>query len=288
MQNIFLTTKIYCIMKRYLIIIGIFMLFLPQIQADRGDSVTYAIPRLRLGVEVGVNLLFEGGINKPPQIRESRSYYSDGDGDFHCGFVFPSQNFTIFNFGIKPEYMLNKRFMVSAGARFSFNKAVLNSDRDYFLWKISETETNTNYVKIKSITQKNYYVGVPLEIRFFPSGRDYPVRQYFIVGTALNFLAASNSEVAFQNIAMEKYASEVLSQIKEPNLFYGLFYVGAGLKIGKMDKPFGNIEAHFPIATYGNTESDAFTKMIGYAGFGFRATLYVPLLKEHQLIYITN
>ena len=275
-------------MRKYLIVLGVFMLFVPQIQADEGDTITFAIPRLRVGVEAGVNLLFEGGINKPSQIRESRSYYSDDDYDFHCGFVLPYQNFTIFYFGIKPEYMISKRFMVSVGARFSFNKAVLNSDRDYFLWKISETETNTNYVKINSINQKNYYVGVPLEMRYFVSGKDYVVRPYFVVGTALNFLVASNSNVEFQSPTMEKYASEVLSQINEPNFFYGLFYIGAGLKIGKMNYPFGNIEAHFPIATYGNTNSDTFVKMIGYRGLGFRMTLYIPLLKEHQLIYITD
>ena len=84
---------------------------------------------------------------------------------------------------------------------------------------------------------------------------------------------------------MEKYSSEVVSQINEPNLFYGLFYVGTGFKLGKMDKPFGNIEVHFPIATYGNTKSNAFSVIEGVAGIAFRATLYIPIVKEHQLIY---
>ncbi|MCL2131252.1 MAG: hypothetical protein FWH36_02165 [Lentimicrobiaceae bacterium] len=253
-------------------------------KAQAQEEQTTMFPRLRLGIEAGLNLLFEGEINKPPQIRESQSYYLDEDYDFHCGFILPYQDFSVFYFGIKPEYSLNKRFTVSAGLRFSFYKAVLGSDRNYFLWRISEDDINTNYVKIKNITQKNYYVGVPLEIKFFPSGNDYPVRQYFILGTALNFLAASNSEAAFQNPAMEKYASEVLQQIKKPNIFYGLFYMGAGLKIGRMSNPFGVIEAHFPVTTYGNDKSDAFIKTAG-VGFGLRATLFIPILKEHQLTY---
>ena len=273
-------------MGKRAVIFGIFMLFISHIQADSGDTITITTPRLRVGVEAGVNLLFDAKINKPPQIRENQSYYYDTyDKDYYGGFVSNTQSPSLFYLGLKAEYSLSKRFAVSTGIRFSYKKAELNSDRDYFLWRISENKTSTNYVKIKSITQKNYYLGVPMEIRFFPNEKDYVVRHYFILGTALNFLLASTNEVAFVNPAMEKHSAEIASQINEPNFFYGLFYVGIGLKFGKMNYPFGNLEVHFPIATYGNTKSDAFLKMIGYGGAAFRTTLYIPIVKEHQLIY---
>jgi hypothetical protein len=290
-EKVFYLLNSRIIMKKRIIIFGFFILFISQIQAHRGDTITTTTPRWRVGIEAGVNLLFDAKINKPPQIRENQSYnYSDRydttyDNDYYGGFVSNYQSPCIFYAGIKAEYTLSRRFAVSTGARFSYKKATLNSDKDYFLWRINENQTSTNYVRIKSITQRNYYLGVPLEIRFFPAEKDYTVRQYFILGTALNFLVASTNEVVFANPAMEKHSSEVLSQIKEPNLFYGLFYIGIGLKIGKMNHPFGNIEFHFPIATYGNTKSDAFSIIEGTAGIAFRTTLYIPIAKEHQLIY---
>ena len=272
-------------MKKYIVIFGIFMLFISQIQAHSGDTITILTPRLRVGVEAGVNLLFDAKVNKPPQIRENQSYYLDDDDHYYGGFVSNYQNPGLFYLGLKAEYTLSKRFAASAGMRFSYKKTTLDSDKDYFLWRVSENQASTNYVKIKSITQRNYYVGVPMEIRVFPHEKDYFVRHYFILGTALNFLAASQKDVEFVNPAMEKYSSEVVSQIKEPNLFYGLFYAGIGLKIGKMNNPFGNIEVHMPLVTYGNTKSDSFSKIEGSLGVAFRTTLYIPIVKEHQLIY---
>jgi hypothetical protein len=271
------------------------MLFVSQIQAqeeqeekrDEQKQITITIPRLRLGIEAGVNLLF-GEVKKPEQIRESQSYYSDGDYDFHCGFVPQNHNFSFFYFGLKPEYMLSKRFTASVGVRFSFYTVTLHSDKDYFLWKISETETNTNYIKIKTISQRNYYLGVPLEIKYFPREKDYAVRQYFIVGTSLNFLVTSINKVVFPNPAMEKYSSEIMSQIGDPRFFQGIFYAGAGLKLGKMNNPFGYIEAHFPVVMYGNNKSKSLATTQTAPGFEFQATLQIPFFKEHQLTYTVN
>jgi len=256
-------------------------LFISQVQAQEQQTLT--MPRLRIGIEAGVDLLF-GTMNKPPQIRENKSYYSDGDYDFHCGFVRPGYEQSLFYFGVKPEYSLNKRVVVTSGLRFFAYKTSIESDRDYFLWKISEDAISTNYVKIENISQRNYCVGIPMEIRFFPNEKDYMVRHYFVLGTALNFVVFSNKDVAFSNPLMEKYSSDVLSQIGKSNSFHGLVYAGIGLKIGKMGHPFGRIEIHFPSLSFGNRNSETFVK-INPLGFGFQTTLLIPIVKKHQLTY---
>ena len=270
-----------------IIILSFILLFVSQIQAHDGETITLTTPRLRVGIEAGAAVLF-GNINKPEMIRENRSYYhdpEDRDYDYNCGFVSEQQSYGLFYVGLKPEYVLSKRFAVAVGVRFSFYKAVLSSDKEAFLWRISEDERNTNYVKIKNISQKNYLVGVPLEIRFFPNEKDYFVRHYFIWGTTLNFLVTSTTEVEFQNGRMEKYSSDVTDQIGKPNNFLGLFYGGVGLKIGKTNYPFGNIEIHFPVIAYGNNQSKSFAKIENEFGLGIRATLQLPIFAKHQLTY---
>jgi hypothetical protein len=269
-------------MKPKLIISFLFILLLTQIQAQ--EETTLSLPRLHLGIEAGINGLF-GNINKPIQIRENQSYYQDLDYDFFGGYVSPNDAFTSFSFGIKPEYLLSKRFTVALGLRFSFYKATLGSNQDFFLWKLSETETNSNWVKIKNISQQNYYIGIPLEFRLFPREKDYAVRQYFILGTSFNFLVASENKVAFQNAAMKKYSSDVLNHIENPNRFLGYLYAGIGLKFGKMKYPFGDIEFHFPVIIYGNGKTKTFVQMIGSLGLGFQTTLHIPIYKKHQLTY---
>ena len=269
-------------MKKIVFIsVAIFLIATTATKAQEQRTLT--MPRLRLGVEAGIDVLF-GTMNKPAQIRESRAYYSDGDHDFQCGFVSSEYEQNVFYFGVKPEYSLNKRFVFTSGLRFFTYKTAIKSDRDYFLWKISEDAINTNYVKIESISQRNYCIGIPLEIRFFPNKKDYFVRYYFVLGTTLNFVVSSNKDVVFPNPLMEKYSSDVLSQIEKPNSFYGLAYAGVGLKIGKMEHPFGRVELHMPSLWYGNKNSKNFVNIDPF-GFGLQMTVLIPVAKKYQLTY---
>jgi hypothetical protein len=180
---------------------------------------------------------------------------------------------------------LNSRIAVAAGLRFSFNQITLDSDKDYFLWKIRDDGISTDYVKINDISQKNYFIGTTIEVKLFTNPHDYFGRHYFIMGTVFNFLAASTSDVSFQNAGMKKYSSDVSAQIGKPNGFYGQFYVGCGLKIGKTNHPFGNIEFHIPLYMYGKDKSNSLAKMNDTFGLGIQTTLHIPIFREHQLTY---
>ena len=283
---------------RNIIITSLVMLIALQLNAqdidkqtltDEQNTITYSFSRLRLGIELGASLLM-GEIKKPEMVRETQSYYNYGDAYYNdYGFISEEKNFGLFYLGVKPEYLLSKRFAVSAGVRFSYFKANLKSDKDCFLWRTSSNDdTKTNYVSIKSITQKNYYIGIPLEVRFFPSEKDYAVRPYFLFGTTLNFLITSTNDVEFKVSAMGKYSDEIKKNITEPNSFHILTYLGAGLKIGKMTHPFGSIEVHLPMFTAASSKSNSFVKTDDMFGIGIRASVHIPLMHNHQLIYTIN
>ena len=272
-------------MKRISIILSFILLLVSYIQAQEEEKETVTMPRFRLGVEAGVDAFF-GKINKPAMIRESQSYYYDYDYDYNCGFISGDGEFDNYYFGLRPEYSLNRRIAVSAGLRFTFNKASLNSDRDYFLWKIAESETSANYIKINNISQKKYYIGIPIEIKLFPRELDYFTRNYFILGVVSNFLVSSTNDVSFQNAAMKKYSSEVSRQIGSLNRFQGYFYLGAGLKMGRTNHPFGNLEIHLPVYMFGNDNSNSFTRIKNTFGIGIQTTLQIPLFPKRQLKYI--
>lgn len=267
--------------KKITIIFCLVLLLFTQIQAQ--DTIT--LPRFRIGVETGIQISYVE-TNKPEMIRESQSYYSDYGYNYNCGFIPSGQDYFFYYGGLKLEYLLSKRFAFTGGVRFSYNKLVYDSDNEYFLWKISETETQTNLIKIKDISQKSYYVGVPLSVRFFTLEKDYFVRQYFVAGTVLNFMVNSTQDVSFVNSSMGKYKSQVLREVETLAIFQGQLFAGVGLKIGKMGYPVGNIEVHFPVIMFSEKKAKSLIENTSGLGIEFQTTLQIPVNNKKRLIYI--
>jgi hypothetical protein len=241
------------------------------------------IPKLRLGIETGADVFF-GKTDKPAMIRETRSssyYYNNHD---YYSSVYDFQDVSFFHFGIKPEYTFSKRFTVAAGLRFSFSASTLESDRDYFFWKVNETETTTNYLRINEINQTNYYLGIPMEIRYFLHRKKY---FGFILGTSYNFLLASTDDVRFVNADMKKYASNVKENLEKPDFFQGCVYAGFGVNAGRAHHPHVSFEFYFPTIMYGRKgKTNSFTKTEGgvSAGFGMRVALQIPFFFKEQSV----
>ena len=261
-------------MKASIIFSCLVLLFVSQIQAQEEKSVT--ISPFRLGIETGANVFF-GDASRPEMIRESGYYYHPDD--YYDGYIYDNQDTEFFYFGFKPEYTLSKyqRFAISSGIRFSYAQTTLTSDREYFLWKISETGANTNYVRINRITQKNYHIGIPFEVRFFMRKKDSFVRQYFVWGTVLNILLSSSNDVSFKNAEMKKYASNVNENIKKPDFFHWNVYAGVGMKVGKTKYPFGYLEFLLPVTMLGKDHANSLMRTNGAFGFGMQMNLLIPL-----------
>jgi hypothetical protein len=244
--------------------------------AQEKEKRTHEFSRLRFGVDLGVEM-FNGATSKHSNIRENQSYYSDPyyDDMYYCGYMYDSYNYTRYNLGVKSEYSLNHRIAAAAGLRFSVNKSKLGSDRNYFLWKTEENNTATNYVRINEIAQNNYYAGFPFELKFFPGKSDMFIRQYLKAGMLFNFLLATRNTVSFTDKSMEKYNDKIKEQIGKPSFLSGYFYLGLGVKVGRMNHPFGSIEVQLPLRMFKNKKLASFIEE-PETGFGLQTTIYIP------------
>jgi hypothetical protein len=232
-----------------------------------------------MGVEAGVGF-FGGETVEFAGIRENRSYYypSYARDYYSCGYVDESPENTHYYFGIKPEYSLNSSITVSAGLRFVGSSSALESDRDYFLWKVAESDLTTNYVRVKSVKQNSFYLGIPIEMSVALLKRDLRVRPYFKAGVNLNFLIVENTTPYFENDAMNSYKDEILRDIGKNDLFAPVAFIGTGLKIGRMNRPFGTVEIRIPFVLKENAGFSSFVK--SSAGFEMQAAIYIPMGKQ--------
>lgn len=257
------------------------LIFAPLVLAAQVER-KYEFPRFRYGVEFGFET-FAGNKVEIPQIRENKSAYSDPyhhDDFYNCGFMFDKYGYTRLFVGFKPEFSLNHHFVAAAGLRLSYNNSVLNSDRGYFLWKVAENGQTTDYVRVNDLTQNNFYLGVPLELTIFTSQRDLRVRQYFKAGFVFNALLASSTNPRFVTPAMENiYKDKIVSQLKKPSAFGAQAFLGFGMKIGRMNKPFGSVEIQMPVNLLKNQRASSFV-YTAPVSFAMVATVDIPAGKQ--------
>jgi hypothetical protein len=238
----------------------------------------------KLGIESGTDFMF-GSTIKPDMVRESKSsYYGFDDNDFYCGILWDYETLNITYLGIKPEISFAKnRISVATGIRLSRYSTNTDSDKDYFLWKIYQDEINTEYIKIREITQNSYYLGIPLEAKFYPNKRELAAQIYFKTGVVFNYRIHTNNKIKFQNTSSEANDETINDQVNQ-NLkdFNSYMFVGCGLKIGrhhtnhKKHIPHINIEAHVLNIMF----TDKATSFIRTnAGLGVQLSVQIPLGK---------
>ncbi|GHT02147.1 hypothetical protein AGMMS49525_05140 [Bacteroidia bacterium] len=186
---------------------------------------------------------------------------------------------TISYVGAKAEYFLwHNRIGIAAGLRFSNYSSTFDSDKEYFLWLLRQDRLTTDYAKIQNITQNSYYVGVPLEFRFFPNNHDWFFQHYFKLGAAFNYRLSTNNSVTFQNAAMNRHAQTVEDQVDKPQDFNAYLYPVIGFKMARL--PWFNLELHFPCGMF-SSEGSAFIRP--NAGFGIQFSVQIPLGKTYPV-----
>jgi len=240
----------------------------------------------RIGIEMGFHEFF-GNTIVPDQVRSIKAvdvFETDYYGDYYYGGYNDKSAHAIdkIYFGVKYEALFsNNNIGISTGLRFSQLSAQLDHSRKYdsFIWLLRQNEQATDYLTIRSIKQKNHYIGIPLEIRVFPKRRDYFFKQYFKIGGAFNYRFSTNYDVDFQEPAMSKYADEVGDKIRKPCTFSGFIFPALGFRWGKNNYPWVNLEFQFPgfmIAQYKHAFVDP------DVGFGMQLSIQIPLNKTTQ------
>ncbi|MDR3193954.1 MAG: hypothetical protein LBT76_01510 [Tannerella sp.] len=240
---------------------------------------------IKLGAEYGFDTYF-GDTKKPDGVRESKSafpYFDDYV--FYCGLIGPEQSLDISYAGVKAEFFLpGNRLGIAAGLRVSKYASVFDSDRDYFLWQVRQEGVETDYVRVRAVRQESCYLGVPLEIRFFPNNRELPFQHYFKLGAIFNRRLQTENRIDFPDDAMSRYADSVRDGIEAPANFNARLYPAFGFKIGGFRVgagrfPWINVEAHFPGIMLASGAS-SFIKSYSNSGIGLQFSVQVPLGKN--------
>ena len=193
-------------MKRKVLLVLFFFPFV--LLAQKVETFEYQ--RFRLGIEMGVGFL-DGTTVAPSAVRENQSYYYDDyyqHDYYYCGYVNDYQITPHYYVGVKPEFSVINGISFAGGLRFWYSNSKLNSDQDYFLWKVSENGLMTNFVRVQDVKQNSFYIGIPVEMTVYTYNKDIIVRHYFRCGVNFNFFLASKTTPYFENAKMNKYAKK--------------------------------------------------------------------------------
>ena len=265
----------------FIIIVCIMCFILPG--HAQNDKKSRKHHNIMLGFEFGSDFFFGDPI-KSDMVRENKSsYYSFHDFDYYCGLIPDYQEMNVLYFGIKPEFFFCKNRMgLSTGLRVSRYSTIFDSDKDYFLWLVNQDDINTEYVKIRDITQNSYYLGIPLDFRFFPNRRELPFQFYLKAGSVFNYRLHTNNKVNFQNKSMKSNSEIIDNQIDSSiDDFNAYMFLGFGFKIGRYKAsgrkiPYFNVEMH-ALNIMLTDKASSFIRT--NAGIGFQLSAQIPLGK---------
>lgn len=173
-----------------------------------------------------------GEINDAWSVRQSiNSYNSYYEENYNSGNLVSYSDLSYF--GLKTEYSFNKNLSFATGIRY----LIINSNfsgygryGNYFYLKTSDDNaTSTNFFRVKSIDEMNYYIGIPLEIKYTPFywGK---FGFYAKMGEEAGYLINNKIQINFLQESMNIYQNEVLNSVKlKPNPFYAKLNLGIGV-----------------------------------------------------------
>ena len=182
---------------------------------------------------------------------------------------------SIFNysFGIKHEiFSNNNKFGFLAGIRLNILNSTIGNGSGYFYVITKQTGLNTEYLKVREFSQNSFYLGIPLEIQFLPFHTP-KFKMYGKLGGEVNILVRNNNEVAFYDVTMNAFKNEVNFYFINPHTFYTVFYLGSGIRLGRLTKPGVSFEWFVPFYI---SNSKTFGLINPNGGGGFRINFQLP------------
>ena len=217
-----------------------------------------------------------GTIKESIAVRQNiSSYYVN---QYSTGYV--SATTTGFTMGARLEYFYTKfKVGISTGLKYtSYNSEIsgyTSSNADFFYLRYSILNSDTKFARVKALTEENKFISIPLEFRYIPF--KYKGVSLFVKGGVefSIFNLKKNTDIKFQDNAMEVNQDLILSNISEPsNKFQSNLYGTIGLSFGQEDKVNYMFEVFLPspFLTKNNftlTEVDAFD--------GFKLSVKVPI-----------
>lgn len=226
-------------------------------------------------IEVGY-IYPEGTIKESLAIRQNISYFYANQ--YSNGYISSTTSGLIL--GVRYEYYYPKfKSGISSGLRFTgLNTDIsgyTSNNSDFFFLRYSTQDSDTKFARVKSLTEYNYLLSVPLEIRFTPI--EYKnLSLYAKAGLEYSIISLKNeADISFQDDNMDVNKGEILKRITDPiNKNYATFYSALGLKLGKEGKPNYTFEVLFPSIFL--TKNNFYLVDVDYFE-GFRLSIQFPV-----------
>lgn len=258
--------------------ISVFILLaFPVLSALTQTNNNQAATMWNKSVHVEAGFIYpQGNIRESIPIRQNISYYSVNQ--YSSGYISSSTSGLLL--GIRYEYELPKiRSAISTGLRFTgINTEIsgyTSAKSDFFYLRYSMQESDTKFARVKSLSEDNFFLSVPLEVRVFPfqfKGLSF----YAMAGLEYSVVTLKRAvDISFHNEQMDMHKDEVLESIAGPeNRNYSTFYGALGMKIGREDKINYSFEIMLPsVPLIRNNYSLIDVEYIE----GFRLSIQLPL-----------
>ena len=171
---------------------------------------------------------------------------------------------------------------ISTGLRYTSYRSEISGftsgNADFYYLRYSMIDSDTKFARVKSLTEVNNFISIPLEIRYIPIHHK-GFALFAKAGVEFGGLNLyKNTDIDFQNDAMEANQEAILAGIGEAtNRFYSTLYASTGIKIGHEGKTNLILEVFLPslFLTRNNfvlTEVEYFE--------GFKLSLQMPVKKH--------
>lgn len=232
----------------------------------------------KISSRIGFDLNFGGFWGKtltPERVRPGQTLRATGLGAYSVGIKYE-------------QFFCDNQLGFAVGLRVSQYSSSIRGEyrglflfvpiRDFFYWQFHQEGVYTDYLKINKITQKNNYLGIPLELRYFPKKGDFAFKTYLKIGVALNYLLSSSNSIEFANNQMDTFSSKVEKQMEQPNSFHSYIYPAFGMKFGKNHRTWFNMEFHFPGFLVGKKHHPFIQPGVGLR---MQLALQIPLKKQN-------
>ena len=234
-------------------------------------------PSRRQSVSFEAGFIYpQGTIKESLSIRQNLSYYYVNQ--YSDGSISSSTSGMLL--GARYEYGLPViKSDISTGLRFvGINSEITgyaSANSDFFYLRYSMEETDTKFARVKSLTECNYILSIPLEIRVYPL-RYRNISFFAMAGMEYSVICFKKAaDITFREEIMNPRKDVVLGNIAGPvNRNYSSFYSSIGLKFGREDKLNYTIEVMLP--SFLLTGNNFYFIDVDYLE-GFRLSVKLPL-----------
>lgn len=226
-------------MRNFILFVLLVSGYCGSLFAEDGDVA------FKVGIEGGYDY-FVGEYKRP--------VYEEQLGSYHKQTVYSNYNPFNKNDGVKSmidwyagvtiEALFdNERYGVTTGLRYTRYISDYEPDK-FFYWNVTEEDAEElDYRRASKLSQRNHYLGFPLEARFLTGKNGHWLRFYLKLGTSWGFLLSSEKKISYLS---EEYGTEKLDDIgSEPDRFVGSIFPAFGFRFGSR-YPLINLDFHLP------------------------------------------